>query len=151
MIDWWLRSCLMDLEAILMLFDKYSFAFLMFLIVSESRVHGLIAAWYDILVCTIVYIFKRFQLGPEAASWISCQYTGILHSNHSKAPLTYLGSGHLLLQSYLGQHRLSSTPADQGHMPKAVKVDYRFCQYHNPALAHDNSPCNCLTKTNGTK
>jgi hypothetical protein len=70
---------------------------LMFLIVPESHICGLMMAWYDILVCTILYIFKRSQLGPEAASWISCQYTGILHSYHSRAPLMYLGSGHLLL------------------------------------------------------
>jgi hypothetical protein len=33
-------------------------------------------------------------------------------------------------------------------MPEEVKHDYQFCQYHNPALAHTNSPCDCLTKTN---
>jgi hypothetical protein len=36
-------------------------------------------------------------------------------------------------------------------MPETIKQDYRFCQYHNPALAHNNGPCDCLTKCNGTK
>jgi hypothetical protein len=36
-------------------------------------------------------------------------------------------------------------------MPESVKQDYRFCQYHNPVLAHDNRPYDCLTKTNGNK
>jgi hypothetical protein len=43
-------------------------------IISGSRVCGLMVAWYYALICTIVYIFKRFQLGSEAASWIFCQY-----------------------------------------------------------------------------
>jgi hypothetical protein len=84
--DWWLRSWLMDLEAILMLFDRYSLALLCSVIVSESCVCGLMVAWYDVFVCMILYVFKRSQLGPEAASWISCQYTGIPHSYHSRAP-----------------------------------------------------------------
>jgi hypothetical protein len=36
-------------------------------------------------------------------------------------------------------------------MPESTLYDYRFCQYHNPVLAHDNSPCDCLAKTNSTK
>jgi hypothetical protein len=59
----------------------------------------------------------------------------------------------LATQSYLSQHWLSFTLylADQGHMPESTHQDYHFCQYLNPALAHNNSPCDCLTTTNGTK
>jgi hypothetical protein len=57
----------------------------------------------------------------------------------------------LATQSYLSQHRLSSTQTEHERMPENVKQDYRFCQYQNPALAHNNSPCDCLTKTNGSK
>jgi hypothetical protein len=52
---------------------------------------------------------------------------------------------------YLSQHRLSFSLINQRLMPESVQHNYRFCQYHNLALAHDNGPCDCLTKMNGSK
>jgi hypothetical protein len=100
--------------------------------------------WYS-------YIFKKSQLGPEVASWISCQYTRDSSFPSQQGPLDILRERTLATLSYLGQHQLSSIPADQGHMPESVKQDYWFCQYHNPALAHNNGPCDCLMRTNGSK
>jgi hypothetical protein len=77
--------------------------------------------------------------------------SGFFYSTCSRAPLNALREWTLATQSYLGQHRSSFTLADQGQMPEEVKHDYWFCQYHNPPLAHNNGPCDCLTWTNGTK
>jgi hypothetical protein len=76
--------------------------------------------WLDAMYLFVryLYVFKRSQLGPEAASWISYQYTGILRSYHSRAPLMYLREQILATLCYLSQHRLSSILADQGHMPE---------------------------------
>jgi hypothetical protein len=59
------------------------------LIVLMAHICGLMVAWYSVLVCMLLYLFKRSQLGSEVASWISCQYTKVLLSYHSRAPLTY--------------------------------------------------------------
>jgi hypothetical protein len=109
--------------------------------------------WLDTmhLFVRYTYIFKRSQLGPRAASWISCQYTRDSSFYSQQGPLDVLREQTLATPHYLSQHRLSSILADQGHMPETVKHDYRFCQYHNPALAHDDEPCDCLTKTNDSK
>src|SRR6201999_3961139 len=29
---------------------------------------------------------------------------------------------------------------------RSLKIDYRFCQYISPAVAHDKGPCDCLSK-----
>jgi hypothetical protein len=76
---------------------------------------------------------------------------GFYNSHSQQGPLNILREQTLATQSYLSQHRLSSTLANQGWMPEEVKHNYQFCQYHNPALAHDNGPCDCLARTNGTK
>jgi hypothetical protein len=77
--------------------------------------------------------------------------SGFFYSTCSRAPLNALRERTLATQSYLGQHWSSFTLANQGRMPEEVKHDYQFCQYHNPPLAHNNGPCDCLTWTNRTK
>jgi hypothetical protein len=109
--------------------------------------------WLDTmhLFVRYTYVFKRSQLGPRVASWISCQYTKDSSFHSQQGPLDILRERTLATPRYLSQHRLSSILASQGRMPEMIKHDYRFCQYHNLALAHDNRPCDCLTKTNGSK
>src|SRR6201999_10894 len=29
---------------------------------------------------------------------------------------------------------------------RSLKINYQFCQYITPAVAHDNGPCNCLSQ-----
>jgi hypothetical protein len=60
---------------------------------------GLIMAWCSALVCMLLYLFKRSQLGPKAASWISCLYMQFFYPLAAGAPLMYLRSGHLLLNA----------------------------------------------------
>jgi hypothetical protein len=116
--------------------------------------HVLLWLWLD-----VVYLFVRYctylrglnlAQKRQVESPVNTPDSFILSQ---QGHLDVLREQTLATQSYLSQHQFSSTLyiADQGHMPESTLQDYRFCQYLNPALAHNDGPCNCLSKTNGTK
>jgi hypothetical protein len=89
----------MDLGAVLTLFDRYSLASI---VLDHFRVSCM---WLDggLIQCTCLYDSFTYLRGSNLAKkWqveSPVKYTGILHSYHSRAPFTHLGSGHLLLKA----------------------------------------------------
>jgi hypothetical protein len=141
----------MDLEAILTLFDQYSFASI---VLDRFRVSCM---WLDggLILCPCLYNRFTYLRGSNLVQKQQVEspvnILGFLLPI-TAGPLNISRERTLATQSYLGQHQSSSTLLhNPKHMPETVKQDYRFCQYQNPALAHDNGPCDCLTKCNGTK
>jgi hypothetical protein len=87
--DWWLRSWLMDLEAILTLFDRYSLASI---VLDRFRVSCM---WLDggLILCLCLYDKFMYLRGSNLVQKRQVEspvnILGIPHSNHSRAPLTH--------------------------------------------------------------
>jgi hypothetical protein len=82
---------------------------LMILIVSSTHVCGLIVAWYDVLICTIACLFKEVSAWPRSSklNLLSITLDSSIHSQ--QGPLKVPREQTLATQSYLSQHRPSSS------------------------------------------